>query len=204
MTSVVPALANVADQETSSESLRRWSELHQQWLRTNVRRERPQVTSTPLKETIRGAQVGLDAVKQQGEPQVDERRASAVRSAFRRLESESIERLEIPIERITGMEKWEGRVIDVDDDIFSAELRPLYDGPDVIADFPKSGLAEGDVVQVGDVIYVTARTVKGRGGPTHTSTIRLRRLGRWTEAEIADQAQRAREQAAELSSYVDD
>src|SRR5437660_7130366 len=123
MTPVVPALANVADQETSSESLRGWSELHQQWLRTNVRRERPQVTSTPLRQTVGGlevAQVGLDAVKQQTEPQVDERRASALRRTLRRLESESTERLEIPIERITGMEKWEGRVIDVDEDIFSA------------------------------------------------------------------------------------
>jgi hypothetical protein len=209
MTLVVPALANAAEQETSSEALRGWSERHQRWLRANIRRELDHETSTPFNEAADGLDEvqpdgGLDAVNQLVARQSEERRARALRSAFSRLESETTERLEIPIERITGMEKWEGRVIEVDDDIFSVELRPLGEGPEVIADFPKTRLAEGDDLQVGDVVYVTARTVRGRSGPTHTSTIRLRRLGRWTEADIAGQARRAKEQAAELASYVDD
>lgn len=210
MTLVVPALANAADQETSSEALRGWRERHQRLLRENFsRRQVGQETSTLLNETADGldeaqADGGLDVVDQLPARQFDERRARALRSAFSRLESETTERSEIPIERVTGMEKWEGKVIEVDDDFFSVELRPLGEGPEVIADFPKSGLAEGDDLQAGDVVYVTARTVRGRSGPTHTSTIRLRRLGNWTETEIADQARRAKEQAAELASYVDE
>ncbi|CQD11819.1 hypothetical protein BN1232_02222 [Mycobacterium lentiflavum] len=209
MSLVVPALANAAEQETSSEVLGGWSARHQRWLQANIRQGPDHETSTPLSEAavrLDEAQSdgGLDPVNQLVAPKADERRARALRSAFSRLENETTERSDIPVERITGMEKWEGRVIEVDDDIFSVELRPLGGGPEVIADFSKNHLAEGDDLRLGDVVYVTARTVRGKSGPTHTSTIRLRRLGRWTEAEIAEQARRAKELAAELASYVDE
>ena len=89
MTLVVPALANAADQETSSEALRGWRERHQRLLRENFsRRQVGQETSTLLNETADGLDEdgGLDVVDQLPARQFDERRARALRSAFSRLE----------------------------------------------------------------------------------------------------------------------
>jgi hypothetical protein len=45
--------------------------------------------------------------------------------------------------------------------------------------------------------------VQDRGGRSSTSSIRLRRLGKWTEAEIAEQERSAKELAAELASHIE-
>ncbi|MEE6137731.1 hypothetical protein SKC41_15505 [Mycobacterium sp. 050128] len=131
-----------------------------------------------------------------------EQHARLLRSALRRPDIESTERTAPPDFPIMGMQKWEGRVLDVDDDLISVELVPSGEGPVVTADFARHRLDEEDV-RPGDVVYVTARTIRGWGGPTYTSSIRLRRLGKWTEAEIADQAQRAKEEVKELAAYIE-
>jgi hypothetical protein len=134
---------------------------------------------------------------------VEERYSKLLRSALRRPEIEKTVLAGAPELTVVGMQKWEGRVIEVDDDYFSAELVPFSVGPVVIADFARDLIDEEDDLQPGDVVYVTARTVQGENGATHTSAIRRRRLGRWTEAEIADQARRAKEQAEELAAYIE-
>jgi hypothetical protein len=109
----------------------------------------------------------------------------------------------IPAERITGMQKWDGRILEVDEEYFSAELVSYEEvGEAVIADFPRELLPD-EPVFAGDVIYVTVRTVADRGGPRRTSAVRLRRLGTWTEAEIAVNARLAKQDAAELAKYFD-
>jgi len=110
---------------------------------------------------------------------------------------------DIPAERITGMQKWDGRILEVDEEYFSAELVPYEEvGEAVIADFPRDLLPD-EPVYAGDVIYVTVRTVADRGGPRRTSAVRLRRLGTWTEAEITENARLAKQDAAELAKYFD-
>jgi hypothetical protein len=111
--------------------------------------------------------------------------------------------VDIPAERITGMQKWDGRILEVDEEYFSAELVPYEEvGEAVIADFPRELLPD-EPVYAGDVIYVTVRTIADRGGPRRTSAVRLRRLGTWTEAEIAENARLAKHDAAELAKYFD-
>ncbi|TDD62006.1 hypothetical protein E1263_05155 [Kribbella antibiotica] len=102
---------------------------------------------------------------------------------------------------VTGMEKWEGRVISVEDGLFTAELTPLDDtgGPVVHADFNMSKIAP-ETVEAGDVVYVTVRTVRQRGGlTTTTSAIRLRRLGVWTSEELDGIRARAAKRAESVA-----
>ncbi|MEU4193153.1 hypothetical protein AB0E69_14735 [Kribbella sp. NPDC026611] len=99
------------------------------------------------------------------------------------------------------MQKWEGRVISVEGEYFTAELTPLGDtgGPVVHADFNISKVAP-ETVEAGDVVYVTVRTVKpARGLTDTTSAIRLRRLGVWTEDELENIQQRARDRARSVA-----
>lgn len=132
-------------------------------------------------------------------------RSQAVRNALRNLDSQTGERFAVPADRVKGMRKWEGRVLDVDKESFSVELTSLdRDDPQVIADFAKEDLLPEDSdLEAGDVVYVTSRTVWGPIGPSRTSTIRLRRLGKWTEDDIADQAHRAKERKLRLASHIE-
>lgn len=105
--------------------------------------------------------------------------------------------------RVSGLEKWTGRVLDIDDELFTAELVPANGRTTVIADFNRSQIAIDDDVIPGDVIYVTVRTVRGHGGlPNRTSSIRLRRLGNWTAEDIAGQRARAAEMTARMDDLV--
>lgn len=108
----------------------------------------------------------------------------------------------VPADRATGMQKWEGRILEVDTEYFSADLAPFEGGEQVIADFPRELLPDEEI-NAGDVIYVTVRTIAARGGPTRTSAVRLRRLGTWTEAEVAEHSRLAKEDEAELAKYFD-
>ncbi|WP_155765494.1 hypothetical protein [Mycobacterium colombiense] len=128
-----------------------------------------------------------------------------MRNALRNLDSQTGERFAVPADRVKGMRKWEGRVLDVDKESFSVELTSLdRDDPQVIADFAKEDLLPEDSdLEAGDVVYVTSRTVWGPIGPSRTSTIRLRRLGKWTEDDIADQAHRAKERKLRLASHIE-
>lgn len=140
-------------------------------------------------------------------------RSSLLNQAFSQLKKERLDLLNkavsrvtaeptIQPSRITGMEKWDGRILEVDEEFFSAELTPFEGGEQVIADFPRDLLPDDDI-NAGDVIYVTARTVAFRGGPSRTSSVRLRRLGTWTESEIAENSRLAKEDEAELAKYFD-
>ena len=101
---------------------------------------------------------------------------------------------QLPVYRIQGMEKWEGRILEVNDGIFSAELEP-YDGTTqvVAADFSLDLLAPETDVRPGDLIYVTARTVVEKPGfpPTRTVNVRLRRTGNWTREQVEEVKDRA-------------
>jgi hypothetical protein len=93
-----------------------------------------------------------------------------------------------PLLNIVGMKKWEGRILEIDKEIFTAELVPLRerDGPAVIADFELDQLdPDADRAEPGDVFYLTVRTVgESSGYRTRTSTLRLRRLGAWSAEEM--------------------
>ncbi|MCV7154351.1 hypothetical protein [Mycolicibacterium pyrenivorans] len=198
--------ANVSEGYDSSESVGSWNAYRRDWLRKRFGSTPPNLPDDTLP-------AGDDEPSQQGDRltaqaqafhDLNYKRADAVRAAFNRNEEQGDYLHAVPTVRVTGMEKWEGRVLEVDDEFFSAELVPLEGGPVVIADFGVDSLAEGDDVHPGDVVYVTVRTVRAAGGPSRTSAIRLRRLGKWTEEEVADQKRRAREQFAELANYIDD
>jgi hypothetical protein len=104
--------------------------------------------------------------------------------------------------RVSGLEKWHGRVVEVDGDSFTAELVPETPGVVVLADFRTSQLG-GERVRPGDVVYVTARMVEQIPGyQTTTSAIRLRRVGNWSEDEVESIAARARIAAQEFAGFV--
>lgn len=101
---------------------------------------------------------------------------------------------EMPPFKVHGMEKWDGRILDIEDGIFTAELEPSEAGkPRIVAEFSLVLLAPETDVQPGDMIYATARTVIDRPGfpPTQTVNVRLRRGGNWTADESAAIRERA-------------
>jgi hypothetical protein len=89
--------------------------------------------------------------------------------------------------RITGLDKWEGKVLEVDGEIFTAELYPIdREGMPITADFDLELLgSDAATIVPGDVFYLSVRTVKVQGTrPTRTENLRLRRLGRITTDEV--------------------
>ncbi|MGE2836274.1 hypothetical protein [Mycobacterium sp. SMC-4] len=132
-----------------------------------------------------------------------EHHAEILRTVINRFRAQQQKSSESPAMPVAGMEKWEGRVLEVDDEYFTAELIPFGDGAVVIADFSWDLLPEEDQVGPGDIVYVTVRTVADIGGPTRTSAVRTRRMGTWTESEITEQAMRAKERLSELAPYFD-
>jgi hypothetical protein len=88
---------------------------------------------------------------------------------------------------VTGLDKWEGKILEMDGDTFTAELYPIgREGIPITADFDLD-LLGSDAVNVvpGDVFYLSVRTVKGPSRrPTRTESLRLRRLGRITAEEV--------------------
>jgi hypothetical protein len=109
---------------------------------------------------------------------------------------------------IIGLRKWQGRVLEVDGDVLTAELRPLdpaEDSATVHAYFDLDQLSpDQSEVGPGDAFYLTVRIVgEGSGLRTTTSSLRLRRLGRWSESEIEEIGDRARSRLARIQQYVD-
>lgn len=88
---------------------------------------------------------------------------------------------------VTGLDKWEGKILEIDGDTFTAELYSIgSEGMPITADFDLE-LLGSDAANVvpGDVFYLLVRTVKGPGRrPARTESLRLRRLGRITPEEI--------------------
>lgn len=143
--------------------------------------------------------IALSNIFEQARISFGERKTAAIRSAFEVVNERHSSPPTAPSAGITGMEKWEGTVTDVDSEFFTVQLVPLAGGTEVTADFPRDLITDDDL-QIGDVVYVTVRTVQGIGGPKRTSAVRLRRLGRWTEAEIDAQKARARSRLSRLDS----
>lgn len=111
------------------------------------------------------------------------------------------------VERVSGMRKWEGKILAVDAEMITVELVPLDDtGPTLMADFKRSllGPDDAETARLGDIVYLTVRTVRAHGhGPTLTSALRLRRLGIWTIDEVKAVHRRAQERRKVLKQYVD-
>lgn len=80
-----------------------------------------------------------------------------------------------------------------------------HDGTTLLADFDVELLAPDDeVVQAGDIVYLTVRTVSERGSyKTKTSALRLRRVGKWSDEELALARERARRRLESFQDYVD-
>lgn len=110
-----------------------------------------------------------------------------------------------PVEmRVSGLEMWDGRVTEVDDEYFTAELVPHDGGLTVLADFRLEQLGDERELAPGDLIYVTVRSVMGRSGYPHlTSSLRLRRLGSWTGSEVQDIEEQARAKFAAFEKFVE-
>lgn len=107
---------------------------------------------------------------------------------------------------VLGMEKWQGVVIEVTGDILTAEITSLdHDDSPLQADFDLGLLGpDASTVAVGDVLYLTVRTVTdGSGYRTRTSTLRLRRLGKWTEADVRQARTRALDWMGSLAELMD-
>lgn len=88
---------------------------------------------------------------------------------------------------VTGLDKWEGKIVEIDGDTFTAELYPIdREGMPITADFDLELLGSDAATAVpGDVFYLVVRTVKAPGKrPTRTENLRLRRLGRITPEEV--------------------
>ncbi len=114
-------------------------------------------------------------------------------------------RLQVPAGSITGMEKWNGRIVDLSETFFTADLKPAGAGPKVLADFELSLLGpDADTATTGDVVYVTVRTVRTPAGlPHRTAAVRLRRMGQWSAEEVAAIKARATELGTELAPYIE-
>jgi hypothetical protein len=105
--------------------------------------------------------------------------------------------------QVTGMDKWEGLILDVDQELMTAELSPLgRSGPSLVADFETCLLGDdAEIATPGDVFYLTVRTVRdARGYPYKTEHLRLRRLGVWNDGDVA----RIKEQASARLDEIED
>lgn len=107
---------------------------------------------------------------------------------------------------IRGTEKWEGRILEVDRDIFTAELTPL-DGDDratLVSEFRTKVLEAGEQgIQPGDLFYMTARPVRIRGLLTTSYSLQIRRPGNWTPKDLSEIRERARQRLEMLKDNVE-
>jgi len=107
---------------------------------------------------------------------------------------------------IRGMQKWEGRILEVDQDIFTAELTSLDtdDKTTIITEFRTKVLEAGDGgLYPGDLFYMTARPVRIRGLLTTSYSLQIRRPGNWTPKDIDDIKERTRNRLEMLKDNVD-
>jgi hypothetical protein len=101
-------------------------------------------------------------------------------------------------EVVVGLKKWEGRILEVSDDLLTVELTPSdHDGPELVADFDPSLLGpDSSSAALGDILYLTTRTVRDASGyPYQTSSLKLRRPGPWAEDELREIQDIAKRQA---------
>jgi hypothetical protein len=101
-------------------------------------------------------------------------------------------------ERVVGLLRWEGQILEISDDLLTVGLAPAdHDGPELVADFDASLLGpDSNYATPGDIIYLTTRTVRNVNGyPYQTSSLKLRRPGVWSEQELREIRNIAKEQA---------
>lgn len=114
---------------------------------------------------------------------------------------------DLPNFKVENMQKWTGQIVAIDDPSFTVELSSLdeSESPSVYADFDLKVLKPETDISVGDVVYVTSRHVSSGPGlpPNVTVSVRLRKLGRWSESEIDEQRNRARQRLARIAQYID-
>ena len=87
-----------------------------------------------------------------------------------------------------NLPRWEGRVIEVCGEVFSAELTPINDSsPSLFADFDISLLnSDAECIEVGTLFYVSVATANDRGMIVHKSCLQLRRIGPWTATDLEE------------------
>lgn len=108
---------------------------------------------------------------------------------------------------IHGLLTWEGKVVEVGKEIFTAELTSLDEQSKTSvlrADFRIDALDLGDhAAAVGDLFYMTARKVRIRGRLSTSYSLQIRRPGNWTDADVADIRSRTRARLQLLEDNVE-
>ncbi|WP_156364395.1 hypothetical protein [Curtobacterium sp. Leaf261] len=106
--------------------------------------------------------------------------------------------------RVDALKSWTGVVRELDREFFVAELEDPSDNSTFMAEFERSQLGFDEDLTLGDVVYVTVRSVNSQFGPSKTTSIRMRRLGRWTQAELDSIQLAAHRKARELERLLGD
>jgi len=102
-------------------------------------------------------------------------------------------------ERVIGLKRWTGLIIEIAADMLTVDLTPTgHEGRRFRADFELSLLSPDDATaEPGDVVYLTTRHVRATSGySTVTTELRLRRAGQWSHDEVAEIMQLAQQHAA--------
>jgi hypothetical protein len=103
---------------------------------------------------------------------------------------------EFPQSRFIPLQKWEGIVLQVTDEVFVGRLLDLMrDSPDEEAEFPLEEVPSGDsaLVEPGAIFYWNIGYLETRSGQRiRASMIRFRRLPVWTSEELEDARRKAK------------
>lgn len=106
-----------------------------------------------------------------------------------------------------GIRSWQGTIVEVDRDIFTAELISLDSDAETSklrADFRMDALDTDDRVPVaGDLFYLIAQQVRIRDRLRTVYSLQLRRSGSWTKADVEDIRARVRQRLTTLSENVE-
>jgi hypothetical protein len=107
------------------------------------------------------------------------------------------------LERFSVIQKWEGKVLEVEDDMFLAELTTIKGEEDqLVAEIYLEEVDESDLplLEPGAIFYWSIGYYKRPSGTIRASLIRFRRLPPWNQRQL----QKAREEAVKLQSLFDD
>jgi hypothetical protein len=107
---------------------------------------------------------------------------------------------------VVGMHKWAGEIIEIEDDVLTADFVPVdQDGPTFTADFDLKLLGpDRRLAKPGGTVYLTTRFIEGDSGyPEAMTNLRLRRPRRWSARELADTVRRARATAARTQRHAE-
>lgn len=112
---------------------------------------------------------------------------------------------EFPQSRFIPLQKWEGIVLQVTDEVFVGRLLDLmHHSPDEEAEFPLEEVPPGDsaLVEPGAIFYWNIGYLETRSGQRiRASVIRFRRLPVWTSEELEDARRKAKRTRERLGWY---